>query len=130
MAKKKTVRRGDISPKRHRYDLEEIEPVVLVSKPKAERDGDEVEMIHVFTVDGIEYYMPRQVEFHVAMQSMEIAATQGEAAAVRFQLLTLLGEDGYRALVEFQDLESEHFTAIAAIANKIIMSSQESGKAR
>lgn len=129
MAKSKRVQQREIE--RARYDLDGIEPVVLTSRTDQERGDTEVEMIHAFSIDDVEYYMPRKVPFHVAMRSMDIAGSQGEAAAIRYQLSTLLGEEGYAALLQFQDLEPEHFARITTIANKIIMSSQvDAGKAR
>lgn len=112
-----------------RFDLDNVTPVELTSRPKDERDTEEIEVIHAFTIDGKEYYMPVEVEFHHAIRSLDIAAEQGEAAAVAYQLRVLLGEEGYRALIDFPDIQRDDFIAICDLANQIIASSSE-GKAR
>lgn len=129
MSSKRVKRARKSLDGRGRLDLDKVEPIVLTSKSRKERDAEEIEVIHAFTLDGQEYFMPVEVDWHHAVRSLDIAAEQGEAAAVAYQLRILLGEDGYRALVNFEDIRREDFQAICELANKIIMSSSE-GKAR
>ncbi len=112
-------------PKAPRFDLDSVEPIRLTSKPAGDED---VEMIHVFSIDGTDYYMPTSVPFVHAVKSMDIAGSEGEAAAVRYQLKTMLGDEGYAALIGFEGIQEADFRAICDLANKIIMTSQE-GKA-
>ena len=114
---------------RDRFDLDNVEPIVLKSRKREERDAEEIEVIHAFSIDDKEYFMPIKVDWHHAVRSLDIAAREGEASAVAYQLRTLLGEEGYRALIDFEDIDREDFQAICELANRIIMSSSE-GKAR
>jgi hypothetical protein len=114
---------------RDRFDLDKVEPIVLKSRPREVRDAEQIEVINAFTIDDKEYFMPVEVDWHHAVKSLDIAAREGEASAVAYQLRTLLGEEGYRALIDFEDIDRDDFQAICELANKIIMSSSE-GKAR
>ena len=118
-----------------RDDLADYTPIVISDTADGDDDQEpeEVEEIHLFTVrvDGElkEFYAPTRVDFTYAVQSMDVAATQGEAAAIRYQFVALVGEEGYRALITAPGLTRSDFLKIAAVANKIVMSSME-GKAQ
>ena len=114
---------------RERLDLDSLEPVAMKSGSKEGRDDEEIEVIHIFSIDGEDYYAPTRIPFRVAMRSLDIAANQGEIAATAYQLRTVLGESAYQALMEFDDIEEDDFKRIAEAVNIIVMSSQE-GKAR
>ena len=62
--------------------------------------GDVVseERIPLFSIDGTQYTMPAEVAGYVSLQATDLWATEGEAAASRWLMLELLGEDGYLAL--------------------------------
>lgn len=128
VSKREKRARRDIE--RSRYDLEGFEPVEMASRTPEERGSDEVEVIHAFSIDGKQYFMPTSVPFHMATKSLDIAANQGEAAAMAYQLRALLGQEGYRALMDFEDIEEDDFLKISDLANRIIMSSYTGGKAR
>ena len=75
-------------------------------------DDEEIEVIHIFSIDGEDYYAPTRIPFRVAMRSLDIAANQGEIAATAYQLRTVLGESAYQALMEFDDIEEDDFKRI------------------
>lgn len=108
-----------------RIDLDDIEPVVIHT---GDRDGEEVEEIHLFTIDDREYWVPARAPFQAAIKSMSIYAAQGEAAAVDYQLRTMLGEEAYEALVNCPDVTEDQFKRICDHINTIVMAEQE-GKA-
>lgn len=122
-AKKVTRKRREIE-RDSRLDLDSYEPVAMVSRTDAERGEDDVPMIEAFSVDGVSYFMPREVPFAVVVKSLDIAAHQGEAAAVAYQLETLLSPDGYRALFGFKDIDRDQFEQVADLAAAIIMANQ------
>lgn len=127
MAKKQvTKKRREIESTR--FDLDSYEPVVMVTMSDQERGEQDVEMIHAFTLDGTEYFMPKVVPYSLAVKSFDLAAREGEAKAIAYQLVTLLGETGYQALIGFRDIDPEQFKQVADLANAVIMAS--SGKAR
>jgi hypothetical protein len=125
-AKNITRKRKDIE--NTRFDLDAYEPVEMTTLTDEERGEQEVKMVHAFTLDGTEYFVPREVPYSVAVKSFDLAARDGEAAAIAYQLITLLGEAGYQALIGFRDIEPEQFKQVADLANAVIMAS--SGKAQ
>lgn len=110
--------------KSKRFDLDSYEPIVLTSSS----DDSEVEMLHVFTIDGKKYYMPTEVPFSVSVKAMRVFAERGETAALDFQLHALLGDEGYNALLNFDDLQADDFKRIIELADQIVTASTK-GKA-
>lgn len=105
-------------------DPYDFEPVELVPS------GEEVEQVHLFTLDGEKYFIPRRVQFNVTLRAMEMFRTQGEVAAGAYILEALLGEDGYQALINYDELERDQFERITEIAQRIVLGDREKGKAR
>lgn len=105
-------------------DPYDFEPVELVPS------GEEVEQVHLFTLDGVQYFIPRRVQFNVTLRAMEMFRTQGEVAAGAYILEALLGEDGYQALINYDELERDQFERITEIAQRIVLGDREKGKAR
>jgi hypothetical protein len=120
MAKRRKAQRD-----RKRIDLDAVEPIVL----DADGDEDDVEEIHVFTLNGKDYFMPTVASFHTAIRTMEIYASKGEAAATAYQLRELLGDEGYEALINYPRLRAEDFNRICELASDIVLASRE-GKAQ
>lgn len=112
-----------------RFDADNFQPVVI------KRTGEEAERVHLFSIvddDGTEraYSIPKKVKFNVSLKVTELYATEGEIAATAYMLRQLLGEEGYRALVDFDELEQDDFERICEIASNIVLGQRESGKAR
>jgi len=118
-------------PKR-RFDPDDFEPVVVKAS------GAEVEEVTLFVIDETddggertEYTIPKKVKFNVTLQATEILAQRGEHAAGVWMLRELLGEDGYEALINFDDLERDDFNQICEIAANVVLGPAEGrGKAR
>lgn len=124
MSNTRKVRKLSHGSESDRFDLDNYEPIVL----KTRNEDEEIEMLHVFTIDDKKYYMPTRVPFNVTIKAMRIYAEKGEAAALDYQLRVLLGTDGYDALMDFDDLESEDFQNIVNLADQIVTASAK-GKA-
>ena len=115
-------------PRKERFDLDNVEPIRLTSKPKDDDSADEIDMVHAFSIDDRDFYVPTVVPFKHSVEAMEIFAQRGEAAAVAYTLRTVLGDDAYDALRAFPDLDEESFNGIVTLANQIVNAG--SGKAQ
>jgi hypothetical protein len=126
MSNKSNIRK---SPKRQRFDLNDVEPMQLDAIDTADDDDNvEIEQIHVFSIGDVDYFMPTEVPYFHSVRVMEINATRGESAAIAYMLRATLGDESYEALINYPKLRSEHFEQIVTTANKIIMASR--GKAK
>lgn len=106
-----------------------FEPVRLETK-KAE-DKQPSPRIHLFSIDGTDYFIDARPSMSIALQFMHFAgmsanrkpgeANVRDAAAISYLMTSLLGEDGWRALREFPDLSPKQFTMITEIATTVVM---------
>lgn len=87
------------------------------------------ERVPLFYIDDVEYCIPKRPRMNVALQYMHLAKDQGDAVAADYLLGSLLGEDGYRALREYDQLTPEQFQQITAIATRQTMGALELPKA-
>lgn len=101
-AKKRTTK-----PKPTPAVAEDFEPVRLTSKP-----ADTVERIVLFYVDDTEYSIPKQVGRNHGLRYLRTMRRQGEALAAQELLEVLIGEDGYTALMDCDDLTDEQLDQI------------------
>lgn len=108
------------------FDPEDFEPIVL--RPKKEDD----ETVLLFTIeetgdDGeptgsvVEYHALKRVPFNVSLKAMKIMVENGEMAAIAYSLQTLLGVEGFNALMNLEGLEREDFGKIMDYANKVVI---------
>jgi hypothetical protein len=87
------------------------------------------ERVPLFYIDDVEYCIPKRPRMNIALQYMHLAKDQGDAVATDYLLGSLLGEEGYRALREFDQLTPEQFQHITAIATRQTMGALELPKA-
>ncbi|MFJ9771239.1 hypothetical protein ACIRVF_08340 [Kitasatospora sp. NPDC101157] len=85
--------------------------------------------VPLFYIDDVEYTIPARPRMNVALQYMHVAKDQGDAVAADFLLSSLLGEEGYRALREYDQLTPEQFQHITDIATRQTMGALELPKA-
>lgn len=83
------------------------------------------ERVPVFYIDDVEYTIPARPRMNIALQFMHLAREQGDSQAMDYLLGKLLGEEGYRALREYDDLLPEQFTQITEIATKLTLGALE-----
>ncbi|MEV7770586.1 hypothetical protein [Kitasatospora sp. NPDC086791] len=102
----------------------EFEVLRLRTSPQAD-----TEMVPLFYIDDVEYCIPKRPRMNIALQFMHLAKDEGDATAADFLLGSLLGEDGYRALREYDQLTSEQFQQITAVATRLTMGALELPKA-
>lgn len=86
---------------------EDFEPVRLASKSTAP-----VDRVVLFYVDDTAYGIPKKIGSNHGLRYLQTARKQGEAIAAQELLETLIGEDGYEALMGCDDLEDEQLDKI------------------
>lgn len=130
-----TVKAGKTATKRS-TPVSEPEPSVLeqsgsdfeVLRLTTRKDAPS-ERVPLFYIDDTEYSVAKKPGVNVGLQFMHLHRTEGETAAVDYLLGKLLGEDGYRALREYEDLTPEQFQQITEIATKLTLGAMELPKA-
>lgn len=109
------------------------------SAPGAAEDGPEVlrlttskdsseKRVPVFYIDDVEYTIPARPRMNIALQFMHNSRELGDSQAMDYLLGKLLGEDGYRALREYDDLTPEQFAQITEIASRLTLGALEPPK--
>jgi hypothetical protein len=95
--------------------IEKPEPIQLKTGP-----AEDVERVHLFTIDGTEYYARTNVPFNVTLRANRIYAERGEQAAEAYTLVQVLGQEGYEALENFDELTEDQFVSILDYAEKVV----------
>lgn len=73
------------------------------------------ERIPVFSIDGVEYSMPKEINGHFAMQVLDQIRREGSEATTAFVLQECLGGRGYRALMDCPTLTTADLKAVVKI---------------
>ena len=104
----------------------DFEPVRLTSK--SDTVGDRIVL---FYVDEEEYSIPKHVGRNHGLRYLRTMRLQGEALAAQELLEALIGEDGYKALMECDDLEDEQLDKIMTRLRDMALGEvEEEGKAK
>lgn len=103
-AKKRTTPKPKTTPT---VAAEDFEPVRLSSTSTVPADR-----IVLFYVDDEEYSIPKKVGRNHGLRFLQTMRKQGEALAAQELLEVLIGEDGYKALMNCDDLEDEQLDQI------------------
>lgn len=90
-----------------------------------DREDDKAE---AFNIDGVSYYIDRHPRLNKALRHLHITRTQGTEAAIDYMLETLLGAEGYEALMSFDDLELEDLQRVIMMATQIMNGAVEGPK--
>jgi tetrahydromethanopterin S-methyltransferase subunit G len=101
-----TAKKRTTKPKAAPTVAEDFEPVRLTSKPA------DVDRIVLFYVDDTEYSIPKRVGRNHGLRYLRTMRKQGEALAAQELLEVLIGEDGYQALMDCDDLEDDQLDQI------------------
>lgn len=101
-AKKRTSPKPKTTP----TVAEDFEPVRLTSKPA------DTDRIVLFYVDDDEYSIPKRIGRNHGLRYLQTMRKQGEALAAQELLEILIGEDGYEALMNCDDLEDAQLDQI------------------
>lgn len=114
-------------------DVEDLNDGIVDLPDPDDFDPDDVEYVPVFRMRGRVYEVPKEPSASIGLTAMEILDERGDAAATRYVLEAMLGEDGYQALATHPALPSTRMTAITGRIMDIVMATQRtqgSGKAQ
>lgn len=98
--------------------------VELTTKPVSA----DVEQIELFSIDGKSYSIPNKPRVNVALRYLKLAREQGVDAAAAYLIESLIGADGYEALMNYEDLTSEELASIVSAAQKATLGGLEAPK--
>jgi hypothetical protein len=101
------------------------EIISLKSSPAAEAERRDL-----FEVDDVMYSIPVSVPVNKALRYMNIGRKQGMEAQIDYALGLLLGEDGYEALMGFDDLTEDDLEAVVNACQKVMTGPVENPKGK
>lgn len=90
----------------------------------------ENQRIPAFSINGVVYSIATRPKTNAGLKYIHLARTKGQEIAVDFMLETLLGKEGYEALMDFDDLTEEDLTAVMNAASKIMLGAVEGPKGK
>ncbi|KPM55732.1 hypothetical protein CcI49_03255 [Frankia sp. CcI49] len=85
-------------------------------------------VVELFRLHGKVYTIPDAPKVNVALLYLWEARHHGEGVADQMLLERMVGEDGYRALMEHDPLKQEQLDRILSTAQKVVLGSLEQGK--
>lgn len=104
-----------------------FEVLRLTTQP--EEDDAEGRRVPLFYIDDHCYTIAARPRMNVALQFMRLSRHQSDTAAMDYLLDQLLGEDGYQALREYDQLTPKQFQHITRIASELALGALELPKA-
>jgi hypothetical protein len=108
---------------RDRYATEKSEPIEIHTLDPA--DAPDVETEVLFTIDGTEYRVPKEVPPITGLRALDIIADEGEAPGLRWLLQEVLGQDGYDALLACPSITSKQLGQIMTVVRDKAMGDLE-----
>ena len=86
------------------------------------------ERIEAFSINGTMYSILTRPKVNAGLRYIHLARTRGSEIAIAFMLETLLGVEGWEALMAFDDLTEEDLEAVVDAASKIMAGAVEAPK--
>lgn len=81
--------------------------------------------VHLFTLDGVDYYVPAKPRANVSLQYLRMARNEGEISAGGWLLEEMLGEEAYTALAGWDGLTTDVMSQLMGAVTKLVMGSVE-----
>ena len=94
-----------------------------INPPKDER-------VPAFSINGVTYTIATRPKTNAGLKYIHLARTRGQEIAVDYMLETLLGKEGYQALMDFDDLTEQNLTDVITAASKIMLGAVEGPKGK
>jgi len=91
-------------------------------------DQPEPERVEAFSINGTVYSINTKPKTNTALKYVHLARTKGSEIAIDYMLETLLGKEGYEALIDFDDLTEDDLKAVIDSASKIMAGALETPK--
>ena len=96
-----------------------FEPIEIVNS------DEEVERVDVFSIDGVMYSMPKEVNAAIALRAVEIIRREGDMAVVPFMFAETVGRDGYEALKNCTSLKAGQLKQVVRIISDSVLGAVE-----
>lgn len=90
--------------------------VVLTSSPETL-----VDRIPLFSIDGVEYTIPAKPRMNVGLKYLWERRERGQDYAIPGLLMRLLGQEGFEALMDYDELDPEEFQQIVKLATGVTL---------
>lgn len=102
---------------------------MLEFSTKKDAESTEEERVPLFSVDGVEYGMTKDIGAGLALQVVERVTLHGEVAAIPWVLRKLVGDAGIEALYAAKNFEPADLVVLGRIVQEHVMGVlEESGK--
>lgn len=101
------------------------EPLVPIELPAPSGEQTEVATVVLFKIGDTEYRIPEKPNANVALKYLKDVRDKGEDFAAANLLATLLGEDGFNDLAEYDELTDTQFEAVMKAAQKHVLGAME-----
>lgn len=99
------------------------EPIDFDSRPKPA----EVEKVHLFTLDGKDYFIPERIRPAVGLRYLYDLKTEGEQFAIAGMLFAVLGQETMNALSSSESVTQDDLKVIMEIVRDRAMGAMEGG---
>jgi len=103
-------------------------PELGVLKLSTKAEAPEVEMIPLFVIDDVEYKVPVEPSPRIGLRYLHILSTDGEEKAAYYMLTKMLGEEGYEALMNYEQLTQDQYDFVLTAAIRIATGKTERPK--
>lgn len=94
--------------------------VELVTVP-----DDNADRVELFSIDGTSFTIPRKPKATIALRYLYDVKQQGIEVAQAGLLISLLGDENYRALMEYDDLTLDQLKQVMELAQKVTLGNLE-----
>ena len=108
--------------------LEEELPQAINFDTRPERVESEDDRIVVFTLNGVDYSIPRRVNMSIGLRFIRDRARFGSDVAIVNLMEEMLGEDGYNALLSYDGVTDKDFETITEVLSRAAMGKLEAQK--
>ena len=118
--------RSDVPDQTGKPEDDDSAPQILVLSSKDPAPGRR--KVPLFELDGKTYTVDSPQPPNRGLRYLHLMHTQGTQVAYAYMLETMLGEEGYAALMGFDGLQSEHMERLVEDALKLLLGSHEGPK--
>ncbi len=108
------------------YFEPEVASIVRLKTKPPERE----KRIVVFYVDDVPYSIPAKPGAEIGLAYLKMVKERGQEAGIAYMLETMLGEDGYDALMNYKGLEIEDLSKVVQKIREVTMGALELPKGR
>jgi hypothetical protein len=84
--------------------------------------------VPLFYIDDVEYTTELHPSPARGLKYLHLLRTEGTDVATQYMLETLIGAEGYEALMEYEDLTDEQLEQVVTAASKILLGAVEGPK--